>query len=399
MPHIKPKRILYVQPYNWECGPHFSLHALITHIDFDRYHPVVLLPSESNVSEEFKRLGAVVHFDPGILTVPRDLAPARQARFWAQTFRSALRIASIISKTYRIDLVHVNSEACWVGAFAAKIASAPVITHLRGLSVLSPRWVGMTTSKILNGFNRALIATSGHVKRSYVAAGVRPDIVHLVYNGLDVDIFNPRKTAPALRSELGISADEKLIGMIANLDRRKGHHDFIKTCALVRRQIPSTRFVIIGDTILGGRDYLEEVRRLINTLGLGGAIQLLGSRRDIPSILASLDVVVQPSLTEAGPRVPLEAMAMERPIVVTDVGGNSEEVVDGKTGIVVPAGDWQAAAKAVIQLLNNHELAGILGKAGRQRVWAKFSDQIYARRIQEIYQSIFEKCPASIRLS
>ena len=102
----------------------------------------------------------------------------------------------------------------------------------------------------------------------------------------------------------------------------------------------------------------------------------------------SLDVVVQPSLTEAGPRVPIEAMAMERPIVVTDVAGNSEEVVNEQTGLVVPVGNVQALSDAILRLLSDADLAQRLGELGRQRVLSMFTEEAYTSKVQQLYEEL-----------
>ena len=89
-----------------------------------------------------------------------------------------------------------------------------------------------------------------------------------------------------------------------------------------------------------------------------------------------------------GPIVPMEAMAMERPIVVTDSGGNSEEVLDGKSGIVVPVGNAWAMSEAILKLVRNNDMAKNLGAFGRQRVLQLFTNKIYANNIQQVYNSI-----------
>lgn len=381
-------RVLYVQPYNWDGGPHQSLRTLVANLDRARFLPIVILPGPSPVAEEFARLGVEVRFDPGVCIVPRSLSPIRQLGFWITTRTSARRLAAII-KREDVCLIHVNCESCWVGGVASKITGVPAISHLRGLSVLSPSWLGRLTTWILNNFNRALIATSNTVKQAYVARGARPELIHVIYNGVNAAAFDPQHIRPTLRSELGIEDGQPLVGMIANLDPRKGHHDFVAACALVRERIPHAEFVIVGDTHLANdRDYYHHLRELIDGYGLTASLRFLGPRRDIPNVLKSLDVVVQPSLSEAGPRVPLEAMAMECSIVVTDAGGNSEEVVNGQTGLVVPVSDVHALANAVLNLLSDRMLARRIGKAGRQRVLGMFTQETHVLQIQQLYNQL-----------
>jgi glycosyltransferase involved in cell wall biosynthesis len=296
-----------------------------------------------------------------------------------------------------IDLIHTNMEACWIGGLAAMFSKIPAISHLRCLSALYPAPVGYLTAFMLNTFSNVIISTSQEVKRQYEKAGVHPGKIITVYNGLNADAFNPATTSPTLRQELNLHDDQPLIGLIANFDQRKGHHDFVKACAIVHKRYPDAKFVIAGSTSLTGDfSYYHRIKEMADSEGLSRNLVILGARSDIPQILRSIDVAVQSSLTEAGPRVPLEAMAMECPLVVTDAGGSSEEVVNEKTGLVVPVGDVGAIADATIRLLSDRTLCAEIGKAGRKRVLNMFTEEVYARNIQQVYQQMIEN-PSLVR--
>jgi glycosyltransferase involved in cell wall biosynthesis len=377
--------ILYIQPYNWDCGPHQSLRALVANLNRTCFSPLVILPSPGAAADDFTQLGAEVHYDPGVQTIPRSLSPGTQSKFWAAAWTSARYLANFI-RTRNVRLVHVNSEACWVGGFASRLQNVVSVTHLRGLSVLSPPWVGRITSWVLNSCNQALIAVSDEVKSSFERSGAKPDMLKVIHNGVNIDIFSPLEAQPTLRSELNLRDGERLVGMIANFDPRKGHHDFIRSCLLVQERMPHTQFVIVGNPL--DKKYYREIRQRAEQKGLAKAMHFLGARKDIPNILMSLDVVVQPSLTEAGPRVPIEAMAMKRPLVVTDVGGNSEEVVNEQTGIVVPVSDIRALSEAILRLLSDAALSQRLGELGRQRVLNMFTEEAYASKVQQLYEQL-----------
>jgi glycosyltransferase involved in cell wall biosynthesis len=376
--------ILYIQPYNWDCGPNQSLRALVANLDRTRFSPLVILPSPGSVADDFTQLGAEVHYS-GVQTIPRSLSPGTQSKFWAAAWTSTHNIASLIHLK-NVRLVHANSEACWIGGFAARLRNVVSVTHIRGLSVLSPPWVARVTAWILSTFNQGLIATSEEVKSAFVKSGANPQIINVIHNGVNIDTFSPLKAQPTLRSELNIKDGQRLVGMIANFDPRKGHHDFIASCPIVQGKMPNTQFVIVGNDL--DKEYYKQMRQRAEQYGLTRVMHFLGPRKDIPNILMSLDVVVQPSLTEAGPRVPIEAMAMERPIVVTDVGGNSEEVVDGQTGLVVPVGDVHALSDAIVKVLSDPPLARRLGELGRQRVLSMFTEEAHVCQVQQLYEQL-----------
>jgi glycosyltransferase involved in cell wall biosynthesis len=379
---------MYIQPYNWKSGPQQTLKTLISKINRLKFEPYVVLPAQSSVADEFERVGAKVGFDSEVRTVPRSFSPTAQARFWFGTWKGAKRIADMI-RDGNFQLVHVNSEACWVGGIAARIARKPAVIHLHGMQALSPKWMGFVTARVLNKCGSVLVAVSEEVRKAYLSCGASRVLMETIYNGIDVYRFDPALALRTLREELSVKDGQPLIGMIANFDPRKGHHEFVRACYKVLQQIPEARFVIVGDKI-PSRDsgYYRQIERDISEHRLRSVLRILGSRDDMPNVLASLDVVVNPSLTEAGPLVPLETMAMERPIVVTDVGGNREEVIDGKTGLVVPVGDVSEMANAIVKLIFEPALAQRIGKAGRERVLNMFRDEIYAQKVQELYNRL-----------
>ncbi|MHB8111270.1 MAG: glycosyltransferase [Syntrophorhabdaceae bacterium] len=385
-----PKKILYLHPSVHAGGPHLSLYALIANMDRNRFQPTVFLPSDSSLEEAFRKLSVDVFYHHAVVTVPRSFSPVTQTKYLASLYQSARYLSNFI-KTNDIDLVHTNMEACWVGGLAATFAKRPAISHLRCLSTLHPSPVGYLTAFMLNRFSTTIISTSDEVKRQYEKAGVHPEKIITIYNGLNANVFNPGKTSPTLRGELNLRDDQPLIGLIANFDYRKGHHDFVKACAIIHKRHPDAKFVIAGSTSLTDNfEYYQSIREMVDHEGLSGNMVFLGARSDIPQILKSLDVVVQSSLTEAGPRVPLEAMAMECPLVVTDAGGSSEEVINEQTGFVVPIGDVGAIAATTMRLLSDPALCAKIGNAGRKRVLRIFTDEVYAQKVQQVYQQILE---------
>jgi glycosyltransferase involved in cell wall biosynthesis len=382
----KIHRILYVNPYNTKGGPYHSLMVLLKKLDRSHYKPLVL-EAQICPSDDMEKMGIDVYHHPAIQTVPRSLMPITQFTFWLSFIT---QIRSLVEKIQRlnIDIVHVNSEACWIALKSAHLARVPVITHIRGMSVLHPPLIGKLSAGVLCHYSNTLLAVSNKVKDSYIKAGVSRDKIITIHNGLDIEKYHPDHVKPCLKNELGISEDQPLIGMIANIDRRKGHHDFVTMCSLVKLKFPDARFIVVGGILPGQEKYMEEVKSLATQKGLSNELNFIGYREDIPEIIQSLDIIVQPSHTEAGPRVPLEAMAMRKPLVVTNIEGNAEEVIHGETGFTVPVGDASAMAASVNMLLLDAGLRQRMGHAGRTRVEYYFTDDHYADAIQSIYKDV-----------
>jgi glycosyltransferase involved in cell wall biosynthesis len=192
--------------------------------------------------------------------------------------------------------------------------------------------------------------------------------VSIIYNGIDLNAYNPIRDEP-LRDELGIKAGRIAIGIIGVFDRCKGHiYLFEALKQLVTEGRDNIVCLVIGD----GRER-DDLKKYVVTSGMEDNVVFLGYRDDVQKLLKVIDIVVIPSLQESFPRVALEAMAMKLPVIATEVGGLPEAVVNGRTGIIIPAGDSGALSEAVKCLADNPGLRNDMGSAGRKRVEEKFS--------------------------
>jgi glycosyltransferase involved in cell wall biosynthesis len=173
--------------------------------------------------------------------------------------------------------------------------------------------------------------------------------------------------------------------MVANFRRSKGYEYFVRAARRVADCVPEARFLAVGET---DPEIERKARDLVRDLRLHDRFLFLGFRADIPSILRDLDVFVLSSTDEGLSIATIEAMAASKPVVVTRSGGPEEVVDDGRTGFLVPPADAEAIAARVIELLQNAELAGRLGRQAQAEAQSRFS---LGRMLSE-YQSLYEKC-------
>jgi glycosyltransferase involved in cell wall biosynthesis len=177
--------------------------------------------------------------------------------------------------------------------------------------------------------------------------------------------------------------DGPVVIVVARLLLEKGHRYFLEALGRVRTRFPQVSGLLVG----AGPEELE-LRSRAAQLGLGERVRFLGERRDVPELLAASDVFVLPSSIREGLSISLlEAMAAERPVVVTDIGGNREVVQNEQTGLVVPPADGEALAQALVRLLTDRRLARILAGAARSRLDAEFG----VRRMVEETEALYEK--------
>jgi glycosyltransferase involved in cell wall biosynthesis len=207
----------------------------------------------------------------------------------------------------------------------------------------------------------------------------------LAWNALNVDRFaNVQVDRSAKRQELGIPANALLVGSIGRLTAQKGVDCFLQAAALLHRQMPNTRFILVGDGELAA-----DLHALAAQLGIAPVVIFAGSRSDVEELLPCMDLFVNSSLWEGLPTVMLESMASRVPIVATDVSGNRELIQDGKNGRLVPAGDPAALARAAGELLTitpaeRHTIT----RAAWQRVVDDFSIGHIAARHGSLYRTL-----------
>jgi len=200
--------------------------------------------------------------------------------------------------------------------------------------------------------------------------GYRRNRIRIIANGVPEIVAS--KSPSSVRSQIAMERDAFMAVLIATLRPEKDPALFVRAVQEAHRSEPRVRGVIVG----GGPEF-ERVKALV---GEGEIVRLTGPRSDVPELLQAADVVCLSSTAEGLPMVILEAMAAGKPIVATEIGGVPEAVQNDRTGILVPVGDAQAFAAALVRLAGDAELAARMGQAGRERHRTQFS---FERMIDE----------------
>jgi glycosyltransferase involved in cell wall biosynthesis len=279
--------------------------------------------------------------------------------------------------------------ACKYGLVAALMVGVPGVVATAQLFVDLP--YGRSTrlqQRLLVSRLGCYIAVSQHVAhRLRTTFGIPERRLRVVHNAVPVAPFE-RPADAGLRAQLAGPSKRPIILTCARLDPQKG----LTTLLEAARLIPAAVFVIAGEGQMQGA-LRDQTRRL----GLGDRIVFLGYREDVPSLLASCDVFVLPSLYEGLPLAVLEALAAGRPVVTTAIGGTDEVICDGLTGLLVPPNDPTALAAAIGRVLDEPLLATRLAVAGKARVAAQFSTERMVHRITETYDDLLDRSQARPR--
>jgi glycosyltransferase involved in cell wall biosynthesis len=351
-------------------GGQISLLELLANIDMTKFLPLVIVGEERKLKKEIKKLGV----ECTLLLMPsfKWLSPF-------PFFAGIWQIFNFVRKK-KIKLIHSNtSRATLYAGPVAKILGIPLIWHVR-----VPH-SDKLLDRFLVPFSSRIIAVSRIVKRRF--SWLKKDKVVTIYNGVDTQKFSPCLVQDDLRKKFNINSEDIVIGTVGRLSPEKGLEYLISAIREVVNAYPQTKVLIVGD---GDEKYCLSLQEKVKDLELSSHIIFVGFYEDIPQILRCLDIFSLPSLFEAFNRSLLEAMACGLPVVATAVGGNVEIVQDGVNGLLVPAGNPDALASAIAELLKDKEKARKMGREGKRHVEENFSIEKNVKRIEKLYLQILE---------
>ena len=318
------------------------------------------------------RLQGVLN-DLGVSVYSGDL---KHTDFYKAPWKLLLSQLKLISVLRRIRPQVVHSFlplATSMGALAGRVTNVPsIIISRRALAAHQERHAILKpVDRLANVWSHRVTVNSKAVWEDAIRRDhIDPLKLTLIYNGVDSEpLESAQSQRTAVRRHLGLKDHEPVVIVVANLIPYKGHAELIRAAKQVITKIPESRFLLAGED----RGILKELENQVKAMGISERVMFLGQRNDIPQLLAASDLSVLASHEEGFSNVVLESMAAGLPVVITDVGGNREAVLDGVTGWLVPPGDPAAMAEKIILTLNDLAGAKILGLQGRMRVKQLFT--------------------------
>lgn len=314
---------------------------------------------------------------------------ARQAgvQAWALPMQGKFDVGIIKRLTkliveQQVDIVHTHGvRANLMGRLAARMVHRPVMTTVHSLLSMDypqplTRFIYTLIERSTAPLTQRFITVSESLKTALAEQGVAPEKISVVYNGIDFTRYDMLK---GVRDEAAVPT----VGVIGRLHPVKGQQYFLEAAAKVLADRPDATFVLAG----AGADR-ERLENLAAKLGITDQVQFLGFVEDVPTLLTKLDLVVIPSLAEGFGLIAAEALAMEVPVVATQVGGLPEVVLDHVTGLLVNPADSAALAKGILWMLNHPHEAKDMAQKGREFVQQNFSALAMAERTKRLYLEV-----------
>ena len=372
-------------------GPAVHVILLSEGLDALGYRTTLALGAEAPWEGDMRALAA----RKGVRTVDVP-GLGREIRPWADA-RALVALVRMM-RALRPHIVHTHTAKAGVlGRVAARVAGVRHVVHtyhghvLRGYFDAARQSVFRAVERGLARRTSVLVAVSESVKADLVALRIAPaDRIRVVRLGLELQPLAGALPRGGLRREAGVPEGAPLVGIVGRLTAIKDVPTFLAAAARVRARVPGARFAVVGDGELRG-----ELEARAAALGLAGAIHFHGWRHEMAPVYGDLDVVANTSRNEGTPVALIEAMAAGRPVVATRVGGTPDLLGDGARGRLVPAGDAEAVADAIVEAtLGGAEVAARVA-AARAYVLAEHAAERLVRDVDALYRAMLEGRPAA----
>jgi len=383
MPRIKVAQIIEATL----GGTRRHLNNLVFHLNRGRFEVHVLCatfrdPRFRGDVERMRAAGLTVHVIPMV----RDISPAADLRALGQLWKRL--------RCERYDIVHTHSaKGGFLGRLAAFLTHAPVVLYTPNAFPFMRRPTGWRArsyallERLAAHWTTKIIAVSEGEREAGLAAKVgRPEQYVVIENAIDLEAMRTNTQPADLRAELGLRADDFVIGTVGRLTAQKGQTYLLAAFPEVVAAVPTAHLVLVGRGELRA-----DLEAQAQALGLAGRVVFAGEREDVTAFYDAFDLFVLPSLWEGCPYVLLEAMSRGKATVATRVPGAGDILQKTETGLLVPPGDAPALAAALIELARDASRRQRLGERARALVEERYRIQRLIGEVETLYEGLLGK--------
>jgi glycosyltransferase involved in cell wall biosynthesis len=363
-------RVVEVLATGSNGGAQEHLYSLLTRMDRSRFETSVVSLSSGSAVRKLQRAGipVLVIDDPDDAIAVGALA-AHLASFRPDVVHNHMYRAELVGTRAAIALGEIGLRRPYVVStvHSSRVRSAEDREQLRRLTPDMDRLIAVS---------RSIVAKLTEEGRAHAGPPIE-----LIYNGVDLQRYDHQEPCCTLRDEYGMEPGAQIVGVVARLEPEKGHPTLFEAWPAVLRAAPDAYLLVIGEG--SQREALEALAR---ELKIAHRVVFTGRRDDVPAVTAAIDVAVLPSYREAQGLSILEALALARPVVASNVGGIPEMLEDGITGLLVEPHDADALAAAITRLLVDHPYADMLARQGHDLVHDRFCIELMVEAVERIYE-------------
>jgi glycosyltransferase involved in cell wall biosynthesis len=358
-------------------GAEQQLKELVKGLDKRRFKPLVVTLYPGGMLE------------PEVRKIP-DVELLSVNRNGKYDFQALTRMVSLLRK-YKVDIIQpFLTPATFFGLLPALVQRTQVkIATERSAAwdTQNGRGLYQKTEDFLSRFADWVVPNSQAGRNYLISRGINHARIKVIYNGINLERLIPDVAKAArIRDQMGLPENGQVVGMTACLRPDKDYATFLLGAKIIHRAMPRVRFAILGDGPLK-----PDIENMVKDLGMEHIVTMFGRQMDVASYVSCFDVACLCSThTEGCSNVTLEAMALGKPVVVTDVGGNREVVEHGKTGFLVPARNPEAFADSVLTCLCQPDWARDIGQCARKMVNTRFSLTRMVNEYEQLYEQAMQ---------
>lgn len=392
----KPVNILFYEPSTGFGGSARCLAGWLRNLDKTKFRPIVITHFDGPAISMIKNLGIETIHVPYIKIfkkfslVMKSNTFVSYLNFFFEMIFNILPISLILivlSKLKRIDLIDINTSiisgipAIW----ASHVTKTPCVCHIHDTRKLTKK------EKIVGKLVDRFIILTKHASKIY-SLELPNKAMDVIYNGIDLKQWNDVKKTSKVKAEFNVGDENPVIGIVGRIARGKGQDDFIKAAKKINDINSKAKFLIVGRYVFTDYEYEQELKKLVKDLALNNHVHFTGWQEDVSRIISIFDIFVFPSSTfpEGFGLTCIEAMALGKPVIATDIPGPAEIVADKITGFLIPPSNPGILADKILELINDSSLAKKMGGAGRKRVEEIFNLENCTKQIEKLYFEVLK---------
>ena len=390
-------RIIYLNHSGKVSGGEISLLTFFKDLkEKKEIESILACPAKGTLKKKAQSMGLpVMDIEPFEAGFTRN--PLSFLGYGVKLLRIARRVASI-AKESNAHLIDANSvRAGLIACTSTLFHKTPILVHVR--DCVPRNRIGSITRRVIARRASRIVANSSYVAHHFAFDGSMFKKIEVVHNPLDLSSFDPKKVdGNQFKKIFRVNGSYPLLGVIGQISPWKGLADVIRAMPKVLFHFPEARLLVVGepkfDTVSSRYDnvaYFKELKSLVEELNLKKEVIFTGERSDIPGVMKAIDLLILASWEEPFGRVLIEAMAMEKPVISTNVGGPTEIVKDGVTGVLISPKNPEVIARTVIELASDRKKSEEMGRRGRAEVQRRFNTDTYVTKMFAIYKKILDR--------